>query len=219
MDVSEYKLVRSKRRSLSIQIGHDGTVVVKAPYLVPKILIDKFVIGHQDWIRKHSQKIISAKSFKSEDEYLYLGRAVIFTPGNFQEIGIKKDRLCFPQALLFRKEKEIHTWYLREARTIITQQLKKFASEMDARYSEVIFSDTTSQWGRCTRDNRLQFSWRLIMAPILTINYVVIHELAHTFEKNHSPAFWAIVRRFTPSYRQQIRWLTAHSPQMHMIVD
>ncbi len=69
---------------------------------------------------------------------------------------------------------------------------------------------TKSQWGSCTHDNKLQFSWRLIMTPITVLNYVVIHELAHTTQKNHSRAFWDVVRRHCPSYNRQRKWLKEH---------
>lgn len=200
-------IVRSHRRSLALQIERDGTVIVKAPHLIPKRFIDQFVLEHQGWIDKHSQKIVTARSNRSENEYLYLGNKLIFTPGNYTEITVKGDKLLFPQSLLFRKNKELTNWYIREARRVITQQVEKYAGIMKTEYKEITFSDTRSQWGRCTSDNRLQFSWRLIMSPLLVLNYVVIHELAHTMEKNHSQLFWMKVRNSNPSYRQQIKWL------------
>lgn len=214
-----YSVARSKRRSLALHIDKNGTLIVKAPHLIPKLFIDQFVAQHLDWIDKHTKTVRIAKVAQKEGEYLYLGQNVTLTPGDYSEIRVVGDKLLFPRALLFRRDKEIHQWYIREARRIITFQLEKFAREMNAEYKEITFSDTTSQWGRCTSDNRLQFSWRLVMAPILTLNYVVIHELAHTLEKNHSRAFWSIVRKYTPSYRQQIKWLTEHGRHMHMVSD
>lgn len=204
------KIVHSHRRSLALQIERDGTVIVKAPHLIPKRFIDQFILEHQDWIDKHSQKIKSAKLSRAEDEYLYLGKKVIFNPGNYTAITIQEEKLLFPQSLLFRKNKELSNWYINEARRIITQQVEKYAVLMNTEYKEITFSDTRSQWGRCTSDNRLQFSWRLVMSPFLVLNYVVIHELAHTMEKNHSQLFWMKVRNFNPSYRQQIKWLKDH---------
>lgn len=139
--------------------------------------------------------------------YLYLGKKLTFTPGNYLSISVRDDNLLFPHGLLFRQDKELEQWYIREARRVITGQTVRFAEKMKTRFTDITFSDTRSQWGRCTYDNRLQFSWRLVMAPVLVLNYVVIHELAHTFEKNHSQLFWMKVRNMNPSYRQQILWL------------
>jgi predicted metal-dependent hydrolase len=212
----QIKIVRSHRRSLAIYIERDGTAIVKAPYLIPKRFIDQFILEHQDWITKHSRKIITAQSSRLEDEYLYLGEKVTFTPGNYTAITIRGDKLLFPQSLLFRKNKELTNWYISEASRIVTLQVEKYARLMKTEYREITFSDTRSQWGRCTSDNRLQFSWRLVMSPILVLNYVVIHELVHTMEKNHSQLFWMRVRNFNPSYRQQIKWLKDNGPSLHV---
>ena len=122
-------------------------------------------------------------------------------------IEIAEGKLFYPQAIKFRIKKEIEQWYIAQAKEIITREVKRYAKEMNTTYTDLTFSDTKSQWGRCTHDNRLQFSWRLVMTPLLVLRYVVVHELAHTFEKNHSYLFWSKVRSVNPSYKQQIKWL------------
>jgi len=130
--------------------------------------------------------------------------------GPYTEIAVSNDELLFPIALQFRAQKELRAWYIKQGRELITKQLEKYALEMGASYTDLTFSDTKSKWGSCSHDNRLQFSWRLIMAPVLVMNYVIIHELAHTTEKNHSRDFWKIVEKYTPSYRQSRKWLRDH---------
>jgi len=215
-DKPQITIVRSRRKSISLQMERDGSIIVKAPHFIPKILIDRFITQHQDWIDKNTQKIRQAKVYKEEGQFLYLGKKVLFTAGNYTSIQIREDKLLFPESLTFRKNKELTTWYIKEAKKIITEQVEKYALEMKTDYKEITFSDTKSQWGRCTRDNRLQFSWRLVMAPQLVLNYVVIHELVHTLEKNHSQLFWMKVRNINPSYRQQIKWLKDNGPSLSM---
>lgn len=151
---------------------------------------------------------------RGRDEYLYLGNTLTLKPGPYTEIAVSGSDLLFPQALLFRKEKELASWYIVQAKSVITRQLNHFAKEMGTGYTSVRFSDTQSKWGSCTHDNRLQFNWRLIMTPLMVLNYVVIHELAHTLEKNHTQLFWMKVRRLNPSYRQQVRWLKEHGESL-----
>lgn len=212
--VSEIKYTRinSKRRSLALQILHDGSIVVKAPFMSSDKMIDQFVNQHREWIEKRLNKVqernkIPKHTYTTGDIFLYLGSEIILEIGEYTKVEVKDGKLLFPKLLVFRIKKEIEEFYIREARSLITSQTEKFALEMSTKFKEITFSDTKSQWGRCTHDNRLQFSWRLIMAPLLTLNYVVIHELAHTTEKNHSRAFWSKVRNFNPSYIQQIKWL------------
>ena len=190
-----------------MQIEHDGTVTVKAPKLMFDFQVRHFIAAHEDWIEKSVQKRRKALSSKSKDEYFFLGQILKFAPGKFVDIKVEDGKLLFPEALLFRKEKEMTNWYIRQAKEIITRQTESYSLKMKTSYKVIAFSDTRSQWGRCTHDNRLQFSWRLVMAPFLVINYVVIHELAHTMEKNHTQMFWMKVRGQNPSYRQQIKWL------------
>ncbi len=207
-----YKIQKSKRRSLALQITPAGELIVKTPLHLPERLIDKFLNEHEDWIKEKLEKIkkrpkTPSHTYANGDIFLFLGQEVKLQVGDFKEISVSNGSLFFPIGLLFRIQKEIENFYIREARQLITSQTEKFAKEMGTSFREITFSDTRSQWGRCTVDNRLQFSWRLIMAPLLTLNYVVIHELAHTAEKNHSRAFWSTVRKYTPSYKQQIKWL------------
>ncbi|HPX82802.1 MAG TPA: M48 family metallopeptidase, partial [Syntrophales bacterium] len=75
------------------------------------------------------------------------------------------------------------------------------------RARSVRISEARSRWGSCSAANRLAFSWRLMIAPPAVIDYVVVHELAHLREKNHSPRFWALVGEICPDYRQRRRWL------------
>lgn len=210
-------ITRSSRRSISLQIQPDGSLLVKAPSRMSQSDIERFVDQHHEWIEKHVAKMnVHLRNKRADDGYLYLGKTVKLRPGNYTEISVAGNYLHFPQLLLFRKEKEMTAWYIKQARRVITEQTDKYALEMKTSYKEITFSDTKSQWGRCTRDNRLQFSWRLIMAPLLTLNYVVIHELAHTLEKNHTQLFWMKVRNINPSYRQQIKWLKEHGPGLRI---
>lgn len=211
-DQEGLQIVRSSRRTIVLQVTSDASVVVKAPHWMPDGHIEKFILQHKDWIDKKRSLILSRSKHlpRKAGEYLYLGKTLKLVPTNITQIMVQGDELHFPQSLLFRKDKELTRWYMQQAREIITSQVEKYAQEMKTSYKEITFADTRSQWGRCTHDNRLQFSWRLIMAPLLVLNYVVIHELAHTQEKNHTQMFWMKVRNFNPSYRQQIKWLKDH---------
>ncbi len=205
-------IIKSHRRTISLHIQNQGELIVKAPLFAPNFFINRFIDKNTDWIEKKMQQIISRKvknksKLDEGEKLLYLGNeyTIIFVKGS--QIEIKGDKILVPIAAKFRLDKELNNWIIKQARETITKQVEYYANLMKARYTDLKFSDTKSQWGRCTYDNKLQFSWRLIMAPILVVNYVVVHELAHTVEKNHSKAFWSKVRLFNPSYKQQIKWL------------
>lgn len=150
------------------------------------------------------------------DEFLYMGNIYKFHIGNYKEITFS-DKLYFPEFLMFRARKEITQWYINKARKVITGRVKYYSALMKKNYKSISYSDTISKWGSCKGDNSLQFNWRLIMSPILVIDYVVVHELAHTTEKNHGKKFWKIVEEYKPAYKQYIKWLKDNSHRLHSI--
>lgn len=216
-----YTLTRSSRRTIAIQVMPTGEIVVKAPRLLPRVFIDRFVQQHAAWIAKKqaalkSLRPVVQRTYAPGDEFLYLGNTYRLMYGNYKQIAWEESELRVPSFLQFRIKEEITRWYRQTAREQISQLVKRNAQTMHVfNYGTITFSDTISKWGSCTHDNKLQFNWRLIMAPLLVINYVVIHELAHTIEKNHSSKFWSIVEQYTPSYRQQRKWLKQHGHMLH----
>lgn len=205
-------IIRSYRKTIALHVKNPDEVIVKAPLFMPDFFIKRFINKNLDWIKEKTnllsqQQDIKKISYREGGNILYLGNEynIIFVDNT--EIRLKEDKILLPFVAKFRLEKELDIWFVKQARDIITKQVEYYADLMKARYTDLKFSDTKSQWGRCTHDNKLQFSWRLIMGPLLVINYVVVHELAHTFHKNHSRAFWNKVRLHNPSYRQQIKWL------------
>lgn len=215
----EPQIVRSRRASISIHIERDGRVIVKAPVLVPNFVIKKFIQEKSDWIEKTLAKIAkrkpTEKAYQDGELFLFLGKEHTFTLADTTQIVLKNEKLYFPKAALFRAQKELTSWYMQQAKDIITKRLEFHAKKMHVEYKHLLFSDTKSKWGTCFPDNSLQFNWRLVMAPLMVLDYVVIHELTHITEKNHGDAFWRRVRLFTPAYKQHRKWLEEHA---HLLV-
>jgi predicted metal-dependent hydrolase len=211
---SKIHIVRSHRKTIALHVHIDGTIEVKAPYLMPKFFINRFIESNKEWIEKRTKKVQQAqslqKAYTDGEKFLYLGDEYTLQIGDYPKIEVNSTKILFPKALVFRIKKEIENWYISQAKEIIEQETKRYAQDMQTSFTSITYSDTKSQWGRCTYDNRLQFSWRLIMTPLLVLRYVVIHELAHTIEKNHSFLFWSKVKSVNPSYKQQIKWLKEH---------
>lgn len=204
------KIIRTARSSIGIQITNKGEIIVHAPLLTPGFLIDRFINEKKEWITKTVVKVqqrqIKNKIYQEGETFLYLGKTYSLHFGSYTEISLS-NVLQFPLGLQFRIEKELTTWYMHQAKTKITERVRYHAEKMETNYGQLLFSDTSSKWGTCTHENNLQFNWRLIMAPLMVLDYVVIHELAHTKEKNHQSSFWRLVGRYTPAYRQHRKWL------------
>jgi len=114
---------------------------------------------------------------------------------------------------LSQKEREeeikrlLINWYKEKALCIITHRIEKYLELIDFKPQEIKIRDHKIRWGSCTKDGKLIFNWRIIMAPISAIDYVIVHELCHMKEPTHSTRFWSMVESFIPKYKKWKDWL------------
>ncbi|WPL23139.1 M48 family metallopeptidase [Thiorhodovibrio frisius] len=106
--------------------------------------------------------------------------------------------------------KALSDWMIVRAEQKILPRVKRHASNLGVTYRDAEISETRYRWGSCTGKNSLRFNWRLIKAPVAVIDYVIIHELAHLIEPNHTPRFWNIVRSQHPMTETAKDWLKEH---------
>jgi predicted metal-dependent hydrolase len=93
------------------------------------------------------------------------------------------------------------------ARTVILERVAYWAERMEASHRRVFIKDQRTLWGSCSARGNLNFNWRLTLTPLEVLDYVVVHELAHLAEPNHSERFWERVARWCPDYKERRRWL------------
>ena len=185
MEMTEYQLIRSSRRTIAIQISPDGRVTVRAPQRCSKAVIENFVLEKQDWIE---QKQLELKR-KQQEREARREKQMPWTEADYQ------------------KAREL-------ARTVFTQKTALYASLMGVSYGRISIRDQKTRWGSCSGKGNLNFNWRLILAPEAVRDYVVVHELAHRKEMNHSSKFWGIVEAVLPDYRRQRLWLKQYGDQL-----
>lgn len=171
-------LVRSARRTIAIQISPDGNVTVRAPKRCSKADIDRFVAEKQGWILKKQAELRERKRQQAEQ-----------------------------QAKLPRLSEEECRKYRELAGTVIGQKAKQYARQMQVTFNRITIRDQKTRWGSCSAKGNLNFNWRLILAPEEVLDYVVVHELAHRKEMNHSRRFWKQVEEVLPDYPVRRLWL------------
>ncbi len=101
-------------------------------------------------------------------------------------------------------------WYRAEARRRIEASVAQHAAALDIPYARIAIRDQRTRWGSCSTSGTLSFNWRLVVAPERVLDYVVVHELLHVREPNHSKAFWGLLDRHRPAWRDEAAWLRAH---------
>jgi predicted metal-dependent hydrolase len=212
------KRSRKRQKTISLQVNVNSGLIVSAPYFTPAEEIDRFVREKQNWIsktlRKHTEDSIKnkAKEYNTGEHFFYLGQSypleVFFEP--FENAGLVFWNDCF--YLNAREDKDLRkhyfvSWYKKKAYDFINQRVDFFSRMLKFQHENIRITSAKSRWGSCSEDNNLAFSFRLIMAPPNIIDYVIVHELSHIKEKNHSPKFWKRVEEVMPEYRKHRRWL------------
>jgi predicted metal-dependent hydrolase len=108
----------------------------------------------------------------------------------------------------------LEAWYRRQAHTVIAGRVAHWNARYGFEYGRISIKDQKSRWGSCSHSGNLNFNWRLLLAPLDVLEYIVIHELAHLREGNHSPRFWALVATLCPNFKQHRRWLRLHGHEL-----
>lgn len=202
-------IIRSlKRKSVSIQIMPDTSVKVSVPFFVPQFQVNRFLKEKEDWI-KQKQFLLRAHMTKAKDDTaLYLGKSYpIEIRTNQKNIIELHDKFYLGSPNKKYAKTYLTSWYKQQARKVIVERVQHYAKISGAKYASISLTSATTRWGSCSSEKTLNFNWKLIMAPIEVLDYVVAHELAHLTEMNHSRDFWETVRKMYPLYRQYRTWL------------
>ena len=208
------KIVRSRRRSIALEVRKDATLFVRAPYFVSKEVIARLVEGKKQWILRkqllmQQQKIQAPiKQFVDGEYFLYLGEQyrLAIVDGQCEPLRLESSFLL-SRGCLSRGREVFANWYKREAAQKIAERVNCCTVLANIAYADVRITDVRQSWGSCNRKGDLSFSWRLVMAPLEVIDYVVAHEVAHLSEKNHSRNFWGKVAALLPKYKECKKWL------------
>jgi len=182
MPNQEYQLIRSRRRTLALEIARDAALIVRAPLRMPVEFVLQFVEQKRGWIDRKQR--------------------------------IARERAGLASQLETRSSEEIRK--LREqAEQKLCARAQHFANLMDVKYGSLRITRAKTRWGSCTRAANISLSLRLILAPERVIDYVIVHELAHILEHNHSKKFWQKVEQFYPEYKKCRKWLREND---HLLV-
>lgn len=214
MQVKIDKIIRSRRKTIALQLTDEATLIVRAPFEVSEEIINKVVNKHMNWIEKKQNEVLSRdpkfvkKEFVNGEGFFYLGKSYKLNLIDSQDIPLRFDNGFF----LLKDYKSIArelfiNWYKERAYEKISERINLYAQKRGFLFNKIHITDAKKRWGSCSHKGNLNFSWRLIMAPLPVIDYVVVHELVHLEEKNHSKSFWTKVKMLIPDYKDKRDWL------------
>lgn len=225
--VLDYRLLRSKRRSIGFLIDDDG-LRITAPRWVTIAEIESAIREKQRWIftklgerrERSARRLQPQMQWRDGATLPYLGADLTLRILSAQAAGIVHDRQrrelqvsLPPDAGEQQLKDRVQGWLQQEAGRIFAERLPVYAEQLGVTYRSFALSSATTQWGSCTADGRIRLNWRLIHFAQPLIDYVVAHELAHLREMNHSPRFWATVQSVFPEFQAAKKALRDSGPE------
>jgi len=206
----EYILIRSKRKTLSIKISKDAELLVKAPLYLSEHIIKDYINSKKDWILEKQRMVKRFNDKKSKfslnygDKVLFRGKEYTIRCDFKNKIYFQDDSLYLPSNL---KESDVKLFIIKLykllAKKHLNERVNHYKNIMRVSPKLVKVNSASTRWGSCSSKGSLNFSWKIIFAKDEQIDYVVVHELAHMKELNHSKYFWDEVRFVLPDYKQR----------------
>ena len=208
----------NRKRTISLQVK-DNKLIVKAPRTASRQSLDDLIQRKQSWIKKRAilnveERKLRNRKFIDNEKFYFKGNeyrlSLIF--GGKEEVKISEGFLivtCKDDRAMGSKEVKtfIEDWYVRESTKILNTRTYEFAKKMKVEPSAITVKNYASKWGSCTASNKISYNWRIIMAPDCIIDYLIIHELCHIIEHNHSKNFWYQVGKYCEDFKKKRKWL------------
>ena len=191
----KYTVIRSARKTLSLRIGRDGEVVVRAPRAASNETIEAFVARYAGWIAARRETLAHTRPDFSDGAPLVLyGKGYVIRSGRAR---MKDGSVYLPAE---GRERALAALLKKLARVQMTAFAEEYAARFEFRYRGVRITSARSRWGSCNAEGALAFSFRTAFLSEEQARYVVVHELCHTRRLDHSPAFWKEVAAVLPGY-------------------
>jgi predicted metal-dependent hydrolase len=229
----KYVLKRSRAaRLVWLKISRDAGLTVTVPFYYNCETLSSYLSCRSGWILRNLDKFSKAAPIAETDNsplpetIPYLGQyfTLKLNPGKrgFTAVPLDSSVLGFNLHLTLGEpsRQSLKNWLRDQATRVINERVKKIGMKMQsdchrADYNRVYIRDQKSRWGSCSAKRNLSFNWRLIMVPESIIDYVIIHELCHLKEMNHSKTFWKLVAEYCPEWRLQRKWLNEHCSELN----
>ncbi len=218
----EYEIVYSERRTIGITVERDRRVVVRAPNRARAEAVAAVVERKRFWIwgklrdpRKYAEKR-PAKEFVTGEAFLFLGQSfgLQLVRDARGEVRFDGRRFELSRSDLSEARDLFGAWYLAQAKAHLTPRVATLARAMGIAFKRIAVREMKYRWGSCTPGGTLTFNWRIVQAPTMVVDYLIVHELAHVLEPNHSGDFWNIVAVHVPAWAKAKEWLRRHGARL-----
>jgi len=229
----EYDLVRGRRRTVAVSVRDDGSVEVRAPKRASKREIQEVVHGFRSWIEQRRGEVLArarrrdARRFVDGETIPFLGTELTL---RIEEVAAapalprqERSTLIVPiraglsaEARRPATRRQVLRWLIEQSREAFHQRHVIVARRVGASARRITIKEMSTRWGSCGPERRMSLNWRLVLAPLPVLDYVLVHELCHIFEPNHSRAFWRRVQAACVHARASRAWLRRHGDDLEI---
>lgn len=225
----DFEVTYRNRKTLAIQIKPPDQILVLSPANLSEEIITEKVKSKGNWIIKKLLDFKDVvympfdKEFINGESFMYLGRnysVQINLDKNLLRPNIKlsdgKFQITTPAIEQDILKKALEKWYRREAKKIILKRIEFYKPKFRVEPRQIKIKEQKKRWGSCTSKGDLLFNWRAVMAPSPVIDYVIVHEMNHLINRNHSNKFWKSVENILPDYKNRRKWLKDYGVRMDL---
>lgn len=224
--IIEFELTYSRRKNLEIRVENPDVVRVKAPLGVSKSQVYELVLSKAEWILAKLEILKQRtppveKRFIDGEEFVYLGQvyrlAVVIDEGVRKPVVKLNGGELVITAPIFDPEllrTFVQKWYGEQVLDLTSELVEEYVDVIGRRPAKIKISSARKRWGSCSSQGNVLLSWRLAMAPLPVLEYVLVHELCHLVHMNHSREYWDLVESVLPDYQERLGWLKANGAQL-----
>lgn len=212
------KIIRSKRKTLSLIINDKNELIVRAPITCKDGYIFDFINKKASWIIKKRTSNLN-NSFEpikvvDNENIILLGNNYTIKLTNLKTVKIKDNIIFVPTE---NSKNKLIMFCKRYLKSVINTKIKQINAIYHFNVLSVSISSAKTNWGSCSAVNRLHFTYKLILCPEQVLDYIIVHELVHTQIKNHSKKYWDRVKQIYPNYKQCEKWLKENRTIVNVI--
>jgi len=220
----DYRLKKSDRKTTSIYIERDGAVSVLAPAPFELEKIEQILEKKRSWIYRNLAEWEDLNRTRIQREYvngesfLYWGRQYRLQIESEleQPLKFKKGRFLLRADSLLQAPEHFKQFYKAKLSIRVAERIALFAPKLGVEPASIKVMELKNRWGSCTAKGALNFHWKCAMLPMTVLDYIVVHELAHIQQSNHSPAFWRIIEKVLPNFEEPKSWLKFNGAGMSL---
>lgn len=187
----QYQVIRSSRKTISLQLQEDGDLLVRVPHHLPLWQIESLIRQKEQWIlSKDSERLRQLERVRTNPS------------------GVSSPTLSDTQ------RNALESRYRIAAASYFPKRVAYYQTLTGGSYTRITIRDQKTRWGSCSSRGTLSFNWRLMLAPPAVLDYVVLHELCHLTHMNHSKEFWNSIASIMPDYKVHRTWLKEHGREL-----